>query len=305
MELMSYRIVTVRKDNSIKLMRKLLTNVAAVPRLPKKITLARNVFAMVNERDKKHQLHDKRENLKRCEIKQLPNCWPGKPFKISRFSLLFLLFPSFFSPLESSFVSWDASVSPPVLAKSCNLARSSAPGDSRASFSVHSQSSSVSRDITYSSMDAFRRVTLSSSFTLLLPSLRKIRSWKDLIRPDTTETSAGSQLWDYPADPFRLDAVLQIPFPTGCAAYLSIGPTTFRSDDQNRSGNPTRPANMTRIRDFSQRGSYFSSNTIKLDSFQSNFLLMLSSSYKIINLKNWRYTIYENSRNLKIHFNGK
>lgn len=104
MELMSYRIVTVRKDNSIKLMRKLLTNVAAVPRLPKKITLARNVFAMVNE-DKKHQLHDKRENLKRCEIKQLPNCWPGKPFKVSRFSLHFLLFPSFFSPLESSFVS--------------------------------------------------------------------------------------------------------------------------------------------------------------------------------------------------------
>lgn len=70
---------------------------AIVPRLPKKITLARNVFAMVNERDKKHHPHDKRENLKRCEIKQLPNCWPGKPFKVSRFSLLFLLFPSFFS----------------------------------------------------------------------------------------------------------------------------------------------------------------------------------------------------------------
>lgn len=71
-------------------------NVAATPRLPKKITLARSVFAMVNGRDKKHQPHDERENLKRCEIKQLPNCWPGKPFRVvSRFSPLFLPLPFF------------------------------------------------------------------------------------------------------------------------------------------------------------------------------------------------------------------
>jgi len=67
-------------------------------RLPKKITLARSVFATVNERDKKHQPHDEQKNLKRCEIKQLPNCWSGKPFRVSRFSQLFLLFSfSFFS----------------------------------------------------------------------------------------------------------------------------------------------------------------------------------------------------------------
>lgn len=53
MKLMSNRIVAVRKDSSIKFIRKLFTNIASVPHLLKKITLARSVFATVNGRDKK------------------------------------------------------------------------------------------------------------------------------------------------------------------------------------------------------------------------------------------------------------
>lgn len=222
---------------------------------------------MVNGRDKKHQPHNEQDNLKRCEIKQLPNCWPGKPFKVSRFSPLFLPFLSFFSGV-------------PICLPKC--VRPFLPRFSR-------KESQPRRIICPERFSRFLLSSLSVFFSwprhhllvhgrlctrhpfFLYPSLAlfalcEIRSWKDLIRPDTTETSAGSQLRDYPADPFRLDAVLQIPFPTGCAAYLSIGPTTFRSDDQKRSGNPTRPANMTVI--FRREAVIFrASNTMKLDYF--------------------------------------
>lgn len=108
---------------------------APMPHLLKKITLARSVFAMVNGRDKKHQPHDERENLKRCEIKQLPNCWPEN---LSRYPIS----PRFSFPFPPSpaspFVSRNASVRfSPVLAKSRNLAGSSVPRDSRASFSLN------------------------------------------------------------------------------------------------------------------------------------------------------------------------
>lgn len=157
-----------------------------------------------------------------------------------------------------------------------------------------------------------RRLYTRHPFFILYPSLtlfalREIRSWKDPIRPDTTETSTGSQLRDYPADPFRLDAVLQIPFPTGCAAYLSIEPTTFRSDDQKRSGNPTRPANVTRTVIFRGEVVIFrASDTMKLDFFNIIFWLYCSQhknnhNNKLKELQ--RYIIYENPRNLKIHFN--
>lgn len=81
----------------------------AVPCLLKKITLARSILAIVNGKDKKHQPHDERQNLKRCEIKQLPNCWSGKPFKVSHFSLF--PFPSLFLFLRHPpFVSRNVSV---------------------------------------------------------------------------------------------------------------------------------------------------------------------------------------------------
>lgn len=60
---------------------------------------------------------------------------------------------------------------------------------------------------------------------------------RDPIRHDT-ETSAGSQLQDYPTDPFRLDAVLRIPFPSECAHRASkIGHVPlWRSETSGQAG---------------------------------------------------------------------
>lgn len=149
-----------RRKVSIKLIRKLLTNVAAVPRLPKKIT--RSVFAIANGKDKKYQPHDERKNLKRCEIKQLPNCWLGKPFKVSHFSAPF---PSLSLLLRYPHLSPEMrpSVSPPF---SLNLTGSSVLRDSRASFSVFF-------NWPRHHLLVHRRLytRLSSFSTLLLPSL--------------------------------------------------------------------------------------------------------------------------------------
>jgi len=123
----------------------------------------------MNGRDKKHQPHDEQENLKRCEIKQLPNCWSGKPFTVSRFSQLFLPFPFFFFSGILICLWKCVRVSSP-LAKSHNLA-SCVLRDSRASFSVHSQSFSVGRDITHTSTNALPFLRPLAFF-----ALRKIRS---------------------------------------------------------------------------------------------------------------------------------
>lgn len=55
-QLMSNRTAVVRRgSSSIKLIRKLRTNVAGISRFPKKITLASITFAMASEKGKKHR----------------------------------------------------------------------------------------------------------------------------------------------------------------------------------------------------------------------------------------------------------
>lgn len=172
------------------------------------------------------------------------------------------------------------SVSPrPVLAKSRNLTGSSVPREilpSQFTLSLPQlATTSPTRPWAPSRASLFLH---SLPFSYPLHSARNtFLKGSDLTRYET-ETSAGSQLWDYPADPFRLDAVLQIPFPTGCATYLSIGPTTFRSDDQKRLGNPTRPANMTCTVIFRREVVIFrASDTMKLFLVEFFFYVLLTA----------------------------
>lgn len=194
-----------------------------------------------------------------------------EPFKVSRFSPFLSLRP----PANPPSPSWPT----PFISQRVCPFFSSSPRESPdhllqeipvLSLSVHPQSS-IGRDVTYSSIRFYTRRSepaLSPAPTFS-SSLCGIHSRKDPIRPDTAETSAGSQLRDYP---FRLDAVPQIPFPTGCAVRLNIE-STLRSADQKHSDSSTRSANMTHIRIVIARGSPVPRGELTRSNLKSRLIL--------------------------------
>lgn len=142
-----------------------------MPCLPERITLAKSViFTTVSERDKKRRPVDERRNLKKCEIKQLPNCWPenlstypvSPRFPSPPLSFLFLPRHPHLSP--GAFVRFPHSHAEPP-------SRRNHPSQEihAFSFSVHPQFS-VGHDIIYSSTVAFTHAVLSFSFSPPLSS---------------------------------------------------------------------------------------------------------------------------------------
>lgn len=194
------------------------------PQRPEKVTLAENIPSSRwrTEGIKSTGRSTDGANLKKCEIKQLPNCWPENlsryPVSLSyRLSCCLILrlhphlspgaFPLPILAVENR----------RHLARRDHLSRERFPRPPPLQFTLNSLVGSD--DMTYSSAVALLHAPILSLVPLItLPlfhssyTFRGIHSRKDL-RSDTTETSAGSQLRDYPPDLFR-SVVPQIPFPT-------------------------------------------------------------------------------------------